>query len=94
MWSGGLRYGSLFGGVVMYTEACPDCAGVGTITHRRMLSVHLETATCKKCRGEKVVHYKQSPEKREYGRKKRAKKRVVIPVRWTPPEKIADEYQF
>ena len=75
----------------MYTETCPDCLGVGTINHRRMLSVHMETATCKKCKGEKVVHYKLSPGKREYHRKRVQSKRVVIPVRWTPPEKFDDD---
>jgi len=94
VWFGGLRYGSLFGGVVMYTETCPDCLGAGTVTHRKMLSIHMETVNCRKCKGEKVVKYKLSPEKREYHRKKMQSKRVVIPVRWEPPEKILDEYQF
>jgi len=78
----------------MYVETCPDCLGVGTITHRKMLSVHMETATCKKCKGEKVVHHKVSPQKREYTKKYNAQRRVVIPVRWTPPEKIPEEYTF
>ena len=54
----------------------------------------METATCKKCKGEKVVHYKVSPQKREYCKKYNAQRRVVIPVRWTPPEKIPEEYTF
>jgi len=78
----------------MYTETCPDCLGAGTVTHRKMLSIHMETVNCRKCKGEKVVKYKLSPEKREYHRKKMQSKRVVIPVRWEPPEKILDEYQF
>ena len=78
----------------MYTETCPDCLGVGTITHRRMMSIHLETVKCKKCKGEKVVHYKISPQRRETMRKYKAKKRETIPVRWTPPEKIPEEYTF
>ena len=78
----------------MYTETCPDCLGVGTITHRKMMSVHLETVNCKKCQGEKLVHYKESPQRRETMRKYKAKNRVTIPVRWTPPEKIPEEYEF
>ena len=78
----------------MYTERCPDCLGLGTITHRRMLSIHTETVNCKKCKGEKVVHYKVSPQKREYIKKYNSKRRVVIPVRWTPPEKIPEEYEL
>jgi len=78
----------------MYTETCPDCLGAGTVTHRKMLSIHMETVNCRKCKGEKVVKYKLSPEKREYPRKKMQSKRVVSPVRWEPPEKILDEYQF
>jgi len=78
----------------MYVETCPDCLGVGTITHRKMLSRYMEIATCKKCKGEKVVHYKLSPKQREYHRKRVQSRRVTIPVRWEPPEKIADEYTF
>ena len=78
----------------MYTEKCPDCLGVGTITHRRMMSRYMETKTCKKCKGEKVVHYKVSLQKREYSKKYYTKKRVTIPVRWTQPEKIPEEYDY
>ena len=78
----------------MYTETCPDCLGVGTVTHRKMLSCYMETATCKKCKGEKVVHYKLSPQRREYLRNRERNKRAVIPVRWTPPEKIVEEYDY
>jgi len=78
----------------MYTETCPDCLGVGTITHRKMMSRYMETVNCKKCKGEKVVHYKLSENERKRRRKCKAKNRVVIPVRWEPPEKIPEEYQF
>jgi DnaJ-class molecular chaperone len=78
----------------MYAETCPDCLGVGTITHRRMLSRYMETVNCKKCKGEKVVHHKVSPQRREYRKKYYAQRRVVIPVRWTPPEKIPKEYEL
>ena len=78
----------------MYTETCPDCLGVGTITHRKMMSRHMEKVTCKKCKGEKVVHHKTSPQKREYSKKYKSKRRVTIPVRWTPPEKIPEEYEL
>jgi DnaJ-class molecular chaperone len=78
----------------MYTETCPDCLGVGTITHRKMLSVHMETVNCEKCKGKQVIKYKTSPESREYHRKRFQSKRVTTPVRWTPPEKIPEEYQF
>jgi len=78
----------------IYTETCPHCLGVGTVTHRKMLSRYTETATCRKCKGEKVVHYKTSPKKREYFRNWEKNKRVVIPVRWTPPEKIPEEYDY
>jgi DnaJ-class molecular chaperone len=78
----------------MYAETCPDCLGVGTISHRRMMSRHMETVNCKKCKGEKVVHHKVSPQRREYRKKYYAQRRVVIPVRWTPPEKIPEEYEL
>jgi len=78
----------------MYTETCPDCLGVGTITHRRMMSRYMETATCKKCKGEKVLHYKLSEKERKRRRKCKAKNRVTTPVRWEPPEKIPEEYTF
>ena len=78
----------------MYTETCPDCLGVGTITHRKMLSVHMETVNCGKCKGKKVIKYKTSPESREYNRKKQQIKRVTTAVRWEPPEKIPEEYTF
>ena len=79
----------------MYTETCPDCLGVGTVTHRKMMSRYKETENCRKCKGEKVVKYKTSPESREYGRKEYyASRRVTTPVRWTPPEKIPEEYTF
>ena len=78
----------------MYTETCPDCLGVGTVTHRKMLSIHMETVNCRKCKGEKVVKYKTSPKSREYGRKKMQSRRVTTPVRWEPPEKIPEEYTF
>ena len=78
----------------MYTETCPDCLGVGTISHRRMLSFYMETVNCGKCKGGKFIKYKTSPESREYHRKKKQSKRVTNAVRWEPPEKIAEDYQF
>jgi hypothetical protein len=56
----------------------------------------VEKITCNKCRGDKVIHYKSSPELRE--RKKREKaarrKKAEIPIRWVPPEKIPEEYDY
>jgi DnaJ-class molecular chaperone len=77
-----------------YTEECPDCLGVGTIAGKRMLSRHIVKAQCYKCKGEKVLHFAQSPERRKYRREKAREKAVHIPVRWTPPEKIPGEYDY
>ena len=55
----------------MYTETCPKCLGYGTITGLCYKTMKVEKITCNKCRGDKVIHYKLSPELRE--RKKREK---------------------
>ena len=81
---------------VMYTETCPKCLGYGTITGLYYKTMKVEKITCNKCRGDKVIHYKLSPELRE--RKKREKtarrKKAEIPIRWVPPEKIPEEYDY
>jgi hypothetical protein len=55
-----------------------------------------ETKTCEKCNGSKVIHYKTSPELLERKRRERTarRKKAVIPVRWVPPEKIPEEYDY
>jgi len=83
---------------IMYTETCSKCLGVGTISHRRMLSRYIETAICNKCKGAKIMNYKTSPEERVCGREKRAvwyrKQHPPKPVRWVPPEKVPEEYNY
>ena len=79
----------------MYTETCTVCWGVGTVKNRSYWTFKIEKTPCIKCKGKGVLQYKSSPEKRESWRKKyNAKKRVTIPVRWTPPEKIPEEYEL
>jgi DnaJ-class molecular chaperone len=76
----------------MYTETCSHCWGVGTIKNRSHWTLKIEKTICNKCKGKGVMQYKLSPERREYIKKRNAKNRVVISVRWTPPEKVAEEY--
>jgi hypothetical protein len=55
----------------------------------------IEKTICNKCKGKGVMHYKTSPEHRKKGLERYyTKKRVTIPVRWTPPEKIPKEYEL
>ena len=79
----------------MYTETCSHCWGVGTIKNRSHWTLKIEKKICNKCKGKGVMQYKLSPEDREYWRKKYyVNRRVTIPVRWTPPEKIPEEYEL
>ena len=55
-----------------------------------------KTITCKKCKGAKVIHYKSSPELRERTMREKTarRKKAEIPIRWVPPEKIPEEYDY
>ena len=78
-----------------YTETCPVCWGVGAVKNRSYWTLTIEKIPCRKCKGRGVMHYKTSPERRKKGLEKYyTKKRVTIPVRWTPPEKIPEEYEL
>ena len=81
---------------MMYTETCPKCLGEGTITGLCYKTMKREAEICQKCKGAKVIHYKLSPELR--ARTKREKsarsKRAEIAIRWVPPEKVPEEYNY
>jgi DnaJ-class molecular chaperone len=80
----------------MYTETCPKCLGYGTVTGLCYKTMRGKTITCKKCKGAKVIHYKSSPELRERTMREKTarRKKAEIPIRWVPPEKIPEEYDY
>jgi DnaJ-class molecular chaperone len=81
---------------VIYTEPCAHCLGDGTITGLCYQTMKRETKVCKKCNGAKVINYRVEPELRaRKTREKRARrKKAVIPIRWVPPEKVPEEYNY
>jgi len=78
----------------MYFEACTKCFGVGYIVATDSFNSNSDKIkkVCGKCKGEKILNYKTSPQKRKYLKARQAKMRIQIPIRWTPPEKIQEEY--
>tara|TARA_B110000285_G_scaffold215761_1_gene262431 strand:- start:59 stop:307 length:249 start_codon:yes stop_codon:yes gene_type:complete len=78
----------------MYFEACTKCFGVGYMVGADRFNSNSDKIkkVCEKCKGEKILNYKTSPQKRKYLKEYQTKMRVQIPVRWTPPEKIQEEY--
>jgi hypothetical protein len=78
----------------MYFEACTKCFGVGYIVGTDSFNSNSDKIkkVCGKCKGEKILNYKTSPQKRKYLKARQAKMRIQIPIRWTPPEKIQEEY--
>ena len=80
----------------MHTETCSHCLGDGVITALRYKTMKRETKTCEKCNGAKVINYKSSPELLARKRRERAVRRekAAIPIRWVPPEKIPEEYNY
>ena len=80
----------------MHTKTCSHCLGAGVITAMRYKTMKRETKTCEKCNGAKVINYKTDLELLERKRRERAarRKRSAIPVRWVPPEKELEEYEY
>ena len=80
----------------MHAETCLHCLGDGVITALRYKTMKRETKTCEKCNGAKVINYKSSPELLARKRRERAvrRKKATIPIRWVPPEKIPEEYNY
>tara|TARA_B100000780_G_scaffold195551_1_gene137968 strand:+ start:266 stop:514 length:249 start_codon:yes stop_codon:yes gene_type:complete len=80
----------------MYFEACTKCLGIGYIVGADRFNSNSDKIkkVCNKCKGEKILKYKTPPQKRKYLKDRDARIRVQIPVRWTPPEKIQEEYDY
>tara|TARA_R110000796_G_scaffold54094_1_gene126609 strand:+ start:572 stop:826 length:255 start_codon:yes stop_codon:yes gene_type:complete len=82
----------------MFETECPKCLGVGSIKGLQFKSMKHETTMCNKCKGKKMVYYKQSAKTRARKRKNLAayEKRMnpPTPVRWVPPEKTQSDYDY